>query len=182
MSTLLHVFAPVQLDEYLTMLEAVDLTVGTPMSATSDDAGLPLDEYLLAQASWYRAMEQMADEANDVCTLAACTIERIARSVRFHGVRSVTELLAASPLYRNADLDQIETPGERPLSWLAEGLDRECEGYLLHDGSAARLIAWALLDAAEDADFFHADTVDQLRSAQAAWEAACEADADELGF
>lgn len=176
MSTLLHPLALVQIPEYLEALASVDLTVATPMSTSSADTGLPLDEYLLSQASWYRHQD------NDTSNLAAATIEQLARSVRFHRATSVSELIAVSPLYRSADLDTIETPDDRPMSWLAEGLDRECEGYLRHDGSAARLIAWALLSAAEDADFYHADTLDQYRSAEAAWEAACEADADELEF
>ncbi len=176
MTTLLHAPPVVDLDDYLDALESVDLTTATPMSASSTETGLPLDEYLLDQSSWYRHQD------NDVCTLAACAIERIARSVRFHRCQSVAELLAVSPLFKRVNLDQIETPGDRPMSWLAEGLDREVEGYLLHEGSAARLIAWALLDVAEDADFFHADTLQQFELAQAAWEQAQADFADELSF
>jgi len=156
----------IDLPDYLEALESVDLTAATPMSVSSVDAGLPLDEYLIAQSSWYRS------QGNDVCTLAACAIERIARSVRFHRVSSVAELLAVSPLFKCVNLDHIETPDDRPMSWMAEGLDRECEGYLLHEGTAARLIAWALLDVAEDADFFHADTLHQFEMSKAAWEMA----------
>lgn len=169
-STLLTAPPDVYLDPVLydELLDAIDLSPVNPAGDVAD--GVPLDEWLIAQAGWWRARHQT--DGHDYLLMVADAIDRIARGVRFHRARSVSELLALSPHYRRCDLDQIETPAERHLSALAGDLDSAVEDYLVEPGIAARLVAWTLLGLAEEADLLHADSLRDYVEAKAAFEMA----------
>lgn len=183
MTTLLIPPPAVHLDSiaYEEAIDAIDLSPVNPAGDPADrEEGVPLDEWLIGQrAFWLYCFEE---RGHDYLLLVANTIERIAKSVRFHRCKSVAELLQRSPVYHQADLDRIETPADRPLSPLASALDSAVEDYLVETGIAARLVAWAILGVAEEADYFHADTLEQFTDSKAAWEMAQLDAAEELAF
>jgi hypothetical protein len=168
MTSLLCDPAGVELSAYLDALDGVDLVElrAAAASATPAAEGVALDVWFILEANWWRARRVGPDEGYMV--LVACELETLARSARFHGARSVAELVERSPKYRRFNAAHVKTPARRPLSLLASALDSAVEDYLQEGGAAALLAAWSILGVAEEADFYHADTVEDFTLAQAA--------------
>lgn len=139
--------------------------------------GVPLDEWLISQAAWWRSKLE-SEDAQESMLLVAGAIETAAQACRFHRCASVSELVSRSARYRRCGLDAIATPDSRPRSTLAAELDSAVEDYLVsarpgeEPGIASRLLAWAILDVANEAEYFMADSVDEYTEAKAAYESA----------
>lgn len=113
---------------------------------------LPLAEWVAIQAAWY---DQCHAEGSE---LVASAIRRIGHAAEMHRCSTVAEVVARSPLFQGARLDDLATPDDRPGSFLAELIDAEVDGYLRLGGDLARLVAWTLLRLAEEAEHYQADT------------------------
>ena len=120
---------------------------------------LPLVEWIEAEASWYDQCEQEGSE------LIAAAIRRIRYSATAYEARTPSELIARSPHFARAGLETVATPAERH-SFLADLIDREVEGYLLENSELARLVAWQLLQLADEAEHYVAHSEHEFLAAR----------------
>lgn len=132
-----------------------------PFNAT--EPSLPLADWLRAEASWY------ARDDGPVSDLVAEYLGRLAASAEFHRARSVGELVAVEPTLSHVRLDRA-APTFAVFSPVALDLVVEAAGYLRAGcGDAAWLVAWALIDAADRAEDFRAETVVDYWAKLAKW-------------
>jgi hypothetical protein len=120
---------------------------------------LPLDEWVMSQASLYRSPlkldEATAPDGELTLELVANALQDLATGLRFQGCNTPGE-------YRY-DLAIVSVPDNR-ASYLAGALDEEARAFLALDTDCGRLCAAAILAAAEDAEELRADSaVDYLR-------------------